>query len=360
MTTVNNQNGKISPMFLNRHLFFLLALLASFTLTISLFAPKSRISASDLTVENIMVSVNKERTQRNLLALNDNLKLQAAAQNKATDMIARHYFSHTDPEGNYIWPAIVAEGYTPYSQLGENLAIEFYDTESMVAAWMNSPTHRANILNDGFKDQGMGLNFGDTQKNQYHSAVANAFGALAISPAKIKVQEKAPPSSPKTLEKNTAKIAKESAAKKTEPGLSQNKPAEALEEPATPPQADSKAPVKPLALRGEDNQQSLNTDQSVKASATGMALAKQTAAKSSSTMPAVAGQAPAPAAAELKFNPYKLTKNFLLVFGFLLFVILATDLGSLIRAKVEFLDKKINNLAVLIISLIVIGVMYWL
>ncbi|MCL5775071.1 MAG: CAP domain-containing protein, partial [Patescibacteria group bacterium] len=111
-----------------------------------LFLPMN-VRASDLTLENILNAINKERSLRNLVLLNTDSRLSLAAQGKATDMQARHYFSHTDPEGNYIWPKIVAAGYTPYLQLGENLAIEFYNTDSLVNAWMNSPTHRANVLN---------------------------------------------------------------------------------------------------------------------------------------------------------------------------------------------------------------------
>ena len=117
-----------------------------------------------------------------------------AAQSKTDDMQARHYFAHVDPDGHYIWDKIVADGYTPYLELGENLAIEFYDTDSLISAWMNSPEHRANILNDGFQDQGMGLTFGNPATGQYHSAIANTFGTLAPA-AKAKPAQTAFPAS---------------------------------------------------------------------------------------------------------------------------------------------------------------------
>jgi uncharacterized protein YkwD len=332
--------AKIPKLFFNRHLFFLLALLASFTLTISLLQPKTVSWASDLTVPTILGQVNKERTERNLIALNDNNKLQTAAQQKATDMIIRHYFSHTDPEGNYLWPRIVAQGYTPYLQLGENLAIEFYSTESLVAAWMNSPTHRANILNENFKDQGMGLDFGDVQKNQYHSAIVNTFGAQALAPAKVKGLP-APSPALKPQPENPA------------PALKQTKATAPAEPKTQEPQSQQQnlnlpAAPKPLAIRGEENQPAFTVPQSAK---TNLATSAPAAASPQQTK--------APAASQSAFNPYKLTKNFLLVFGFFLLVILAMDLSSLIRAKIIPIDKKINNLAVLIISLLVIALMYW-
>src|SRR6185295_6364599 len=86
-----------------------------------------------------------------------------------------------------------------YLQLGENLAIEFYDTDSLVSAWMNSPTHRDNILQEGFKDQGMALTFGDSAQGQYHSAIANTFGTLAFS-AQPKTASATP--APKTVKKS--------------------------------------------------------------------------------------------------------------------------------------------------------------
>lgn len=141
------------------------------------------VTASDLTAENILAAINNERRLRNLPTLATNEKLSSAADTKSKDMVNRKYFSHTDPEGNYIWPTIVAAGYSPYKMLGENLAIEFTNTESMVQAWMNSPTHRANIINEGFQDQGMGVAFGNVSQGQYYSAVTNTFGALQIKKA---------------------------------------------------------------------------------------------------------------------------------------------------------------------------------
>lgn len=138
-------------------------------------------SASDLTPANIADAVNQERASRNITTLTYNTKLAAAADYKANDMITRDYFSHVDPDGHYIWDKIVAEGYTPYTVLGENLAIDFPDTQGLMDAWINSPTHRANILNAAFKDQGVGVAFGNAALGQYNDAIANTFGAQPTS-----------------------------------------------------------------------------------------------------------------------------------------------------------------------------------
>ncbi|HYV33353.1 MAG TPA: CAP domain-containing protein, partial [Candidatus Limnocylindria bacterium] len=174
-------------------------------LSLLFFLPSQNLSlASDLTDQNILNAVNEQRSLRNLASLKFNDKLALAAQSKSDDMQARHYFAHVDPDGHYVWDKIVAAGYTPYLQLGENLAIEFYDTDSLMAAWMNSPTHRANILQEGFKDQGMGMTLGSPEQGQYYSAITNTFGTLAVPPAPKKITTPPPiPKPSKTPTKTT-------------------------------------------------------------------------------------------------------------------------------------------------------------
>lgn len=159
-----------------------------FTLALALLLLLTRVglgsfftSASDITTENVARAVNQERTGRNIGALIYNSKLAAAANFKANDMVNRKYFSHTDPDGKYIWDKIVSEGYSPYTILGENLAVDFSSTEGLVAAWIASPTHRANILNTNFKDQGLGVAFGNSTLGEFTSSVANTFGAQATA-----------------------------------------------------------------------------------------------------------------------------------------------------------------------------------
>jgi len=134
-------------------------------------------SASDITPVNVANAINNERSQRHIPTLNYSSKLAAAAQYKANDMVARKYFAHVDPDGHYIWDKIMAEGYTPFTILGENLAVDFSDTEGLVSAWMDSPTHRENILNASFADQGVGVDFGNPANAEFSVAVANTFGA---------------------------------------------------------------------------------------------------------------------------------------------------------------------------------------
>lgn len=140
-------------------------------ISLSLAAPG--IDASDL-----MQQVNFERTGRFVPALIINSKLNEAANVKSSDMLTRHYFGHVNPDGNYVWPVIEATGYTPYLTLGENLAMDFFSASAVVEAWMNSPTHRANILNQKFQDQGLASIFGNFEVGYDSIMITNLFGTL--------------------------------------------------------------------------------------------------------------------------------------------------------------------------------------
>jgi hypothetical protein len=131
---------------------------------------------------DLMNRINNERSKRFITTLNTNDKLITAAQGKSDDMLHRSYFSHIDPDGNYVWPRIEAAGYKPYITLGENLAMDFTTPDDLIAAWMNSPTHRANILNDKFEDQGLALSTGLYEPNHTSTLVASLFGTLAKTP----------------------------------------------------------------------------------------------------------------------------------------------------------------------------------
>ena len=99
---------------------------------------------------------NQERIAQGLEPLIVNAKLVDAATRKATDMINQGYFSHTSPKGLSPWYWFTKAGYK-YSAAGENLARGFSESEYVHQAWMNSPTHKANILNSNYKDIGIAI-----------------------------------------------------------------------------------------------------------------------------------------------------------------------------------------------------------
>lgn len=306
-------------------------------------------NASDLSAENITNAINRERDLRNLTVLNSNSKLTAAGQSKAEDMQARHYFSHIDPDGNYIWDKIIAQGYTPYIQLGENLAIEFYDTDSLVSAWMNSPTHRANILQEGFRDQGLGLAFGNSQAGEYHSAIANTFGTLAQS-VKPKTTTPAPTTSTKTTKtkKNVAPSPILATPENTE--IKKNT------QPEIPSTNQSVAAVKD-ALKLRSLELAMQ-----EAEIPNFTLPENNTYRATSTptsSPAISGKPQN----EKKFESFgNLSSNriIILAIGFILLILLLSDLKNVLEEKLGSLDKKINNLVLLLIAIVVIIFMYWL
>ncbi len=328
-----------------------------------LLPPKNITLASDLSPDNILISVNEQRSLRNLVTLNTNFRLSQAAQSKADDMQARHYFAHVDPDGKYIWDKITAEGYTPYVQLGENLAVEFYDTESLMSAWMNSPTHRANILQEGFRDQGMGLAFGDINTGQYHSAIANTFGTQAAAPNK----PASPPPAPKP---STPPPAPKPKPTPTPPPAPKPTPAP-VPAPVPPPAATSPSPAptpapaaKPLASpimprAGESLPENPDSN---------FALHQPTVlAPSPAPVPPVpTPPPPASSPAIVGARPtevpggYQANRLLILVCGIGLLLVILSDLKRLIEQKFASLDKKTNNLALLLISLLVVAYMYFI
>jgi uncharacterized protein YkwD len=75
-------------------------------------------------------------------------------------MAASGVMSHTGPDGSTMTSRVEAAGYE-WSTLGENIARGQSDAASVMESWMNSPGHRANILNCSFTELGVGVHFGD-------------------------------------------------------------------------------------------------------------------------------------------------------------------------------------------------------
>ena len=99
--------------------------------------------------------INKQRTQNGLSSLKENSELQRVARIKAQDMVNNNYFSHTSP--TYGSPFDMMKSFKiSYNTAGENIAGNSSNS-SAVTAWMNSPGHRANILNGSFNQTGIGV-----------------------------------------------------------------------------------------------------------------------------------------------------------------------------------------------------------
>ena len=101
-------------------------------------------------VASVLVDLaNESRLAYNEVPLVPNEKLTHAAQLKGEDMAANNYFAHNSPEGVTPWYWFKQAGYS-FLYAGENLAVDFTESRDVENAWLNSPLHRANILNVNF------------------------------------------------------------------------------------------------------------------------------------------------------------------------------------------------------------------
>lgn len=125
---------------------------------INLIQAKSNVLgyATDITVEKLFKLTNEERTKEGLTPLTQNSLLAQAAEKKGRDMFARNYWAHYGPDGTTPWSFILSTGYK-YEYAGENLAKNFMFSDGVVQAWMDSPTHRENILRPEYREIGFAV-----------------------------------------------------------------------------------------------------------------------------------------------------------------------------------------------------------
>jgi len=141
---------------------------------------------SDFSHSTLLDETNEERIQAKQSSLTIDPKLTAAAQAKAEDMAARNYWAHDTPDGKAPWAFISAAGYS-YEVAGENLAYGFNGASEAVVGWMNSPTHRANILNADYQNVGFAVvNSPDYQGKGPQTIVVAEYGKPSTSVATIR------------------------------------------------------------------------------------------------------------------------------------------------------------------------------
>lgn len=116
--------------------------------------------ASSISREEVARLTNQKRVAAGLSELKFNETLSSAAYTKGIDMINKDYWAHVAPDGTQPWSFFNRFGYK-YRYAGENLARDFSTASSAVDAWMNSPSHRDNILNSKYKEIGIGIVEGD-------------------------------------------------------------------------------------------------------------------------------------------------------------------------------------------------------
>ena len=141
--------------------------------------------ASEATLARSAVClINKQRARRGLRKLRLNARLSAAARRHTLDMVKRNYFGHTSKSGTDVVDRLTRTGYMRGARawtVGENLAWGSGTRSTpreIVASWMQSPGHRANILQRRFREIGIGVVFGAPQGSNGPAATyTTTFGA---------------------------------------------------------------------------------------------------------------------------------------------------------------------------------------
>ncbi|MGW1763198.1 CAP domain-containing protein [Streptomyces sp. NPDC002073] len=105
----------------------------------------------------VLALVNQERARAGCRPVRQNPPLATLAGAFSKDMADRGFFDHTDPDGATPWDRASNAGISGLG--GENIARGQADAEAVMASWMNSPGHRANILNCEFRTLGVGTHF---------------------------------------------------------------------------------------------------------------------------------------------------------------------------------------------------------
>lgn len=169
-----------------------LLVILSFTATNvqSLIWTSSQWMVSTILPAVIVDLTNQEREAQSLGTLTRNPVLDAAAKLKARDMAENEYFAHYSPDGISPWYWFNEVSYN-FVHAGENLAIYFTDSNDVVDAWMESPTHRANIVNSNYTEIGVGTAAG-TYEGYPTVYVVQLFGTPAAAPVVANIEEPSP------------------------------------------------------------------------------------------------------------------------------------------------------------------------
>ena len=178
---IPHEHNEYKPHFFREFSISLIVAITLLLLTVSLGSAvvleKTEYGASIL--PSVLIDLtNEHRIANGDSFLSHNETLDKAASFKAEDMAKERYFAHTSPKGVTPWHWFEKAGYT-FLFAGENLAVNFTNSEDVENAWMNSPSHRANILNARFKEIGIST-FAGVYNDNPTIFVVQMFGVPAI------------------------------------------------------------------------------------------------------------------------------------------------------------------------------------
>jgi uncharacterized protein YkwD len=122
--------------------------------------PGPAAAASPIMAVRMLDGVNQVRADAGLAPLADTDPLDAVAADRSADMVTRHYFSHTTPDGLDVFALLDRRGIS-FAAAGENLAWTTYGDEKAAASaldgFLGSPPHRANLLDPAYREIGVGV-----------------------------------------------------------------------------------------------------------------------------------------------------------------------------------------------------------
>ena len=175
---VPNEENNYRPKFLDSKIlyYYVILLLILKIAIVSPFIfclPRSLFSA-DLTKTDLIKLTNVTRESLGFQPLKESPVLEEAAYLKAEDMIENDYFAHQSPTGISPWHWFREAGYN-YQFAGENLAIGFFESEEVNKAWIDSLSHKRNLLNPNYSEIGIAVLKGDFQGKET-SVVVQLFG----------------------------------------------------------------------------------------------------------------------------------------------------------------------------------------
>jgi len=158
-------------------IYILLAVMVKLTATGTLYILyPSPGRMSELVASKMLELTNRTREEMGIHPLRLDPVLTAAAEVKGRDMILRNYFAHDTPDGKRPWEWIDKSKYD-YVYAGENLAMGFNQAEFVQQAFMESPAHKKNILNENYRDVGLAVVNGEIDGKKTDILV-EMFGAL--------------------------------------------------------------------------------------------------------------------------------------------------------------------------------------
>lgn len=165
--------------------------------------------ATSISAADLLLSTNSQRATHGVGTLTLNTQLAQAAQTKANDMTTKNYWSHNTPNGEEPWVFVISAGYS-YIKAGENLAYGFTTSADTVNGWMNSPSHKANMLDADYSEVGFGFanssNFNNAGEETIVVAMYGKPQVLASVPSTVPTAPQSTPAELTAIPEPQAKV----------------------------------------------------------------------------------------------------------------------------------------------------------